>query len=344
MADSFLIASHITRTRQAHQVTAASLHILTSKAYDEYTAAAEEKEVVKPLPEWKEEMSKCPQFLYWSTVMDLQLCCLQLVRAFREANFSLYVKVIKQKAPWMFAMDHPNYARWLSVHYRDICELPAKHPEVYTQFSNGCFVVHKRERLFSSIALDHAQEQVNATVKGEGGAVGLTENPAALRRWMVTGPELARMVEEFEGHISASGMHDHHEQKAAVQNAFAKDVLNLVSTIGEVGNPFMEQGKELIAIHTKDIMNDDVVSAVQKVRKVGEEQFNTFIKDRLIDRSKPVTEPLKKNNLPTFSTQGKKVISRDKAKVSVLKEDCFIFKALHSVLESGWQFGRLLQV
>ena len=88
MADSFLTASHITHARQAHQVTAASLHILTSKAYDEYTAAAEEKEAVKPLPEWKEEMSKkCPQFLYWSTVMDLQLCCLQLVRAFRSQLF-----------------------------------------------------------------------------------------------------------------------------------------------------------------------------------------------------------------------------------------------------------------
>ena len=108
----------------------------------------------------------------------------------------------------------------------------------------------------------------------------------------------------------------------------------MVSTVGEVGNPFMEQGKELIAIHTKDIMNDDVVSAVQKVRKVGEEQFNTFIKDRLIDRSKPVTEPLKKNNLPTFSTQGKKVISRDKAKVSVLKEDCALFSRLYIACQS----------
>ena len=34
----------------------------------------------------------------------------------------------------------------------------------------------------------HAHEQVNAGVKGEGGAVCLTENPAALRRWMVAGP------------------------------------------------------------------------------------------------------------------------------------------------------------
>ena len=80
-----------------------------------------------------------------------------------------------------------------------MCELSTKHPDVYTQFMNGNFVVHKTKSLFSAIALDHAHEQVNAGVKGEGGAVGLTENPAALRRWMVAGPELSRMIEEFEG-------------------------------------------------------------------------------------------------------------------------------------------------
>jgi hypothetical protein len=35
-------------------------------------------------------------------------------------------------------------------------------------------------------------------VKGEGGAVGLTENPSALKRWMISGREIARIVSEFE--------------------------------------------------------------------------------------------------------------------------------------------------
>ena len=35
-------------------------------------------------------------------------------------------------------------------------------------------------------------------VKGSGGAIGLTGNPGALRRWMVAGPEIATMITEFE--------------------------------------------------------------------------------------------------------------------------------------------------
>ena len=96
-----------------------------------------------------------------------------------------------------------------------------------------------------------------------------------------------------------------HEQKPAVQNAFCKDVLNTVSSYEELGNPFLEEGENLMAIHTKDIMDDAVVRTVRNARKIREEQFNLFIKERFVDRSKPVTYPLKKNNLPTLSTPNK---------------------------------------
>ena len=99
---------------------------------------------------------------------------LQLVRSLREANFKHYIESLGQLAPWMFSLDHINYARWLSVHVRDMCTLSSKHPKVFQQFSEGAFVVHKSPRAFSSIALDHAHEQANALVKGDGGAVGLT--------------------------------------------------------------------------------------------------------------------------------------------------------------------------
>ena len=98
------------------------------------------------------------------------------------AMFFLLTVTTGKTLPWMFALDSHIYARRLCVHYRDMCELPLKRPDVYAEVRNGSFVVHKTKRLFSSIALDHAHEQVNAVVEGEGGAVGLTENPAALRR------------------------------------------------------------------------------------------------------------------------------------------------------------------
>ena len=51
--------------------------------------------------------------------------------------------------------------------------------QMSTQFCNGSFLVHKKKKCFSSVALDRGHEQVNAGEKGEGGAVALTENPTA---------------------------------------------------------------------------------------------------------------------------------------------------------------------
>lgn len=55
-------------------------------------------------------------------------------------------------------------------------------------------------------------------IKGEPGAVGLTESPAALRRWMVADPEIARAVREFESTYEARKPNDnrHHEQVRSV--------------------------------------------------------------------------------------------------------------------------------
>ena len=78
-----------------------------------------------------------------------------------------------------------------------MAELPIRNPEVAKEFKNGKCIVHKGRRVFSSIPIDQAHEQNNALIKEDGGAVGLTDNQSVLQRWMVAGPEVARVVEQF---------------------------------------------------------------------------------------------------------------------------------------------------
>ena len=209
--------------------------------------------------DWKKAMAKkCPQFRYCASVLDLELVCLRLVGAFREADFNMYLQSIRKLLPWMLVLDHGNYARWLSVHYCDMCILSPKHLDMYNYFQEGYSTIHKTSREFSSTALDHAHEQVIAAAKSDGGNVGLTENPAALRRWMVADPEIARMIQEFEADSSTTDEYDHYEQKKGIQNVFEKDV-NTISSFEELGNPFKEEGLHLMALHTKEIMDDSVI-------------------------------------------------------------------------------------
>ena len=57
-------------------------------------------------------------------------------------------------------------------------------------------------------------------MKGFGGAIGLMENPQMLGRWMVAGPELCRVVEEFEGVQNELNELPHHEEGHASQRQF----------------------------------------------------------------------------------------------------------------------------
>ena len=72
--------------------------------------------------------------------------------------------------------------------------LKQKHPQLARELASGKFVVQKSTPEFSSMVIDQAHEQVNAVVKGDGGAIGVTEDPSALRRWMVAGPQVSHLV------------------------------------------------------------------------------------------------------------------------------------------------------
>ena len=47
---------------------------------------------------------------------------------------------------------------------------------------------------------------------------------------MVAGPELSRMIQEFEGSNNQTEENDHREQMLGIQNAFCKDLLNTLSS------------------------------------------------------------------------------------------------------------------
>ena len=73
-ADSFLKASHVTRTRRAHQVTASSLYLLLQKAYTEYSNDLDEGDDLMSLEDWRtERAASCPQFHFWSIILQLEL-------------------------------------------------------------------------------------------------------------------------------------------------------------------------------------------------------------------------------------------------------------------------------
>ena len=84
--------------------------------------------------------------------------------------------------------------------------------------------------------------------------MGLTENPSAFRKWMVSGPEQARLLKEFEDDYlqnnSDSECGYHHEEGFSTQRIFKEKAASLVQVINELGNPFLDDSHELLGLDT----------------------------------------------------------------------------------------------
>ena len=190
--------SHTSRGQWVHHITAAALFNLLNRSYTKYcTNTPDDEQHV--FDEWCKDMaSDHPQFDYWYTVLQLELIFLQFLRSQREQHFVSYVESLGKIIPWMFSLAHYHNARWMTVHVRDLLTLENTCPTTHEQFLNGNFVTQKTSHKFSALAHDQVHEQRNAMVKGDGGIVGITENEAALKRWMVAGPETAHLLNEYE--------------------------------------------------------------------------------------------------------------------------------------------------
>ena len=118
---------------------------------------------------------------------------------------------------------------------------------------------------------------------------------------MVSGSEMARLIAEFQSTSDTrKADHKHHEQNKHTQVAFAADVRSLIKVMGELGNPFCDDRKDLMVIDSRPGRPSPYKHCSQ-IQKLGEEQQDSYVQERLIKQTKPITNPIKRNNLPLFS-------------------------------------------
>ncbi|KAG7162389.1 hypothetical protein Hamer_G007916, partial [Homarus americanus] len=113
---------------------------------------------------------------------------------------------------------------------------------------------------------------------GEGGATGLTGNPQTFRRWMIGGPQIATLVNEFEegADLNAEEQLQHHEEVPSFQSKFRAHVQSMVDTITELGNPLSDENKELVSLGCNIVADVSMVKTVGAVKLAGLLQYQSF--------------------------------------------------------------------
>ena len=65
-----------------------------------------------------------------------------------------------------------------------------------------------------------------------------------------------------------------------------------------LGNPFEDASNEIAHLYSKHVPSKDVHAAVMLAESKGEEQYHTIVLHQLVQRTVPISAPIKANNLP----------------------------------------------
>ena len=76
--------------------------------------------------------------------------------------------------------------------------------------------------------------------------------------------------------------------------------------IEELGNPFKAEGMDLVVLDTKEMA-------------CGFEQFQVFTRECLVERTKPIYDAIRRNELKVFSASTPRSVSKAKQQVASLK-------------------------
>ena len=327
--NAVLNVSDIKRSRYGLQLSACAI-------YQQLLKACSQSETLS-MWDWLENRSKeSVMSFYWKTILDLELHILIFIRSIRESNFALYISSLRSLMKWFFALDHYNYARWLSVHIHDLLKLEYSIPDVFQNFQKGHFAFQKSLREFSNIALDQVHEQNNAVLKGVGGVTHLLnkEDESALLRWELCSHDLAELLLKFEDlsstdntSINSIAVQQHHEDTRAFRERFNDDINKLTNSFTE--NPFSVQ--TMSPIDNLGVIYDNEVSEnIKNIQQIGETQFNEFFYERLVLVRKPVDGVIKANNIKLPGYEGEQKS----------KKECALTTTMMSKLRSCYEYRR----
>ena len=123
----------------------------------------------------------------------------------------------------------------------------------------------------------------------------------------------------------------HHEETKHVQKAFKRDVDCLAKTIEEYGNPFTENSSDLFVLDNRNIAEQAVVDTVHvfQIEQLGQEQYDKYVRERLVIQNVHVSEPITKNKLPLFSRPLVKKKNESTLQLASLKSDCSVFPTIY---------------
>ena len=103
--------------------------------------------------------------------------------------------------------------------------------------------------------------------------------------------------------------------------------------LGEYGNPFVESSGDLLVLDLKDVSNESCQNVVAQLESFGCQQHDTFVRERLVDRSRSLDDVIKRNKLCIFDTSKPRKETKAQEHMAALKNNLNLFSRLYAACQ-----------
>ena len=229
--------------------------------------------------------------------ISLILCLLQSVKT---NNYELYAETLCQMQDLFFSFGGMNYARYLTFFGVHLMKIEHSHPGATELLRSGAFSVARSLTPGNRSAVDKTMEETfmkHAKSRGgtAAGIVGLTKNYEAYQRSVRTSHERVKYVQrvlELTGLQKSEETYDIHREIGATAICKSEDsVQRAMTAIESFTNPFSVEASRLVSLSSGATVPPEVEKDVLDAEKIGKEQKDAFIKERLVEKKKVFLTP-----------------------------------------------------
>ena len=297
------------------------------KANSDFESKLRELSIVSKLTAYCNKMiQQRPTFAAAYQYMNMVFSMLSFVRSVRSGDWNLRLAAIRDFIKYFFAMDLRNYSAMSTLHLADMEALSVEDPETWSCLQSGHWAPNKKGLNFCCLGADEALEQENRKLKVLGGLVGISLQPETLTKYFLVAPYSAKISEQVTDSMKVKKeTHEHHQMGQAVNARQLRWMEALTDALKNFNSPFQYEGDDLINLVTRRVAPDVVRDDVCRMTAVGTEQHNSFVQNRIVDRSVNLWDRMPNVNLKLFRTVAKKKLVQTKAGVVEVKQDQNLF-------------------
>ena len=336
---SFLAGTHYNRCKRLHEILSLAMEILHFQLFMT-TLTADQLEICKSAGELHENYVKANQDIneiincyhtfsdktrsgihgktaeFWIKYIDIMHLYHAFSRSRQIGDFELFLSCFPDLTSYFFALNHHNYVRWMVRYFHNLVKLPSTHQEVYTEFKDGLFSVHRTKKSFSGSPIDLTLEQsINADAANQKkGITSITNSIGARQRWAeshsLRTALLTQMFSKLGMNKKEDVSRDLKPYKIKKDNIGVNKILDLV---GETMNPFDStiEKKHLYNTATGKSVKKETLEFLLSIKETGNQIRESFTKE-CRDDPKRFEQPINRRKLITFRTEnGKKISSKD---------------------------------